>query len=126
MTESTPLDFDALLAEARRRTGLDDFGPETFVEPMRVLLDSIAREARLSAIGRVVQAETMLNSLVTRLRTVDAVKRHPEIRDEEVTVAATIVALHRTGSTLTHRMLSSAPSMTALAWWEAQFPVPFP
>jgi len=126
MTEATPLEFDALTKEARRRTGLDDFGPEHFVEPMRVLLDSTRREARLSDMGRVIQAETILNSLATRLHTVEATKRHPEILDEPVTVAATIVALHRTGSTLTHRMLSSAPSMTALKWWEAQYPVPFP
>ncbi len=125
-TGSVALTYEALTEEARRRTGLDDFGSESFVEPLRVLLDSIGREARLSAMGHLIQVENILNLLGTRLRTVQAVKDHPEILDEKVTVAATIVALHRTGSTLTHRMLSSAPSMTALAWWEAQYPVPLP
>lgn len=124
-TRTPPLEFGPLIAEARRRTGLEDFGPDWFFEPLDVLLDSIRREARLSEGGAVLQAENILNSLTTRLKTREAVKRHPEILDEEVKVAATIVALHRTGSTLTHRMLSSAPSMTALSWWEAQFPVPF-
>ena len=124
---ATPaLAFGALTDEARRRTGLDDFGTNAFAEPMRVLLDSIVNEANLSDIGRYIQAENIVTMLSTRLRTVEAVKQHPEILDEKVTVAATIVALHRTGSTLTHRMLSSAPSMTALTWWEAQYPCSFP
>jgi hypothetical protein len=121
-----PLAFGALTDEARRRTGLDDFATDAFVEPLRVLLDSIVDEANLSDIGRHIQAENIVTLLSTRLRTVEAIKLHPEILDERVTVAATIVALHRTGSTLTHRMLSSAPSMTALTWWEAQYPCPFP
>jgi len=120
------LEFHPLLEEARRRTGCDDFGSEWFFEPMQVLLDSIRREARLSPMGVTIQTENILNSLVIRLRTNDAIKRNPEIMDEEVRVAATIVALHRTGSTLTHRMLSSAPSMTALSWWEAQNPAMLP
>ncbi|HLG88547.1 MAG TPA: sulfotransferase [Alphaproteobacteria bacterium] len=124
-TTTPPLEFDALIAEARRRTGLSDFGSEWIFEPMQVLLDSIHREARLSDTGKMLQAETILNSLTSRLKTVEAVKRNPEILEEEVNVAATIVALHRTGSTLTHRLLSSAPSMTAIAWWECQFWVPF-
>jgi hypothetical protein len=124
---ATPaLTFEALTDEARRRTGFDDFGSEWFVEPMQVLLDSIRREARLSDVGRIIQAENIVNLLSIRLSTIEAIKRHPEILEEKVTVAATIVALHRTGSTLTHRMLSSAPSMTALTWWEAQYPCPFP
>ena len=124
---ATPtLTFEALTDEAQRRTGLDDFGPTAFVEPMQMLLKSIREEARLSEMGHVIQFENIVNLLSTRLRTVQAVKDHPEILDEKVTVAATIVALHRTGSTLTHRMLSSAPSMTAMAWWECQYPVSLP
>jgi len=124
---ATPtLTFEALTDEARRRTGLDDFGSAGFVEPMQMLLKSIREEARLSEMGRIIQFENIVNLLSIRLSTTEAIKRHPEILDEKVTVAATIVALHRTGSTLTHRMLSSAPSMTAMSWWECQYPVPLP
>ena len=35
-----PLQIEALLAAARRQTGLDDFGDETFREPLSRLLDS--------------------------------------------------------------------------------------
>jgi hypothetical protein len=93
-----PLEFDALVKEARRRAGLEDFGSEAFVEPLQVLLDSIRREARLSDMGHFIQAENILNILATHLNTTAAIKRNPEILDEEVKVAATIVALHRTAA----------------------------
>jgi hypothetical protein len=38
-----PLEMEALLAAARRQTGLDDFGDETFREPLSRLLDSTVR-----------------------------------------------------------------------------------
>lgn len=124
--KTPPLAFQPLLDEASRRTGLTDFGSNWFHTPFRILLDALNAEARLSDFGRDLEAENILNALTTRLQTIEATKRHPEILEERVTVAAVIVALHRTGSTLMHRLLSSAPSMTAVSWWEAQHTVPFP
>jgi hypothetical protein len=125
MTDApVPLTFDALLAAARERTGLDDFGPDWIFTPFRVYLDAIESDAQLSDMGRWIQAESVIKGLVARLRRTDDIKKHPEILDEKVTVAATIVSLHRTGSTLMHRMLGSAPSLTAMHWWETQFPAP--
>jgi hypothetical protein len=124
---ATPqLEFDALIAEARRRAALSDFGADWFFEPMRVMLKATHEEARLSKVGKGYEAERIVARLVDRLRTIDAIKRHPEILDQEVSVAAAILGLSRTGSTKTHRMLCSAPGMTGLSWWEAQFPCPFP
>jgi len=119
-----PLEFDALIAAARARSGLENFGPDWIFTPFRVYLDAVGKEAELSEIGRMIQAESVIKGLVARLRRTDDIRRHPEILDEKVTVAATIVSLHRTGSTLMHRMLGAAPSFTAMRWWETQFPAP--
>lgn len=126
MTGVSRLDFDHLLAEARRRAELQDFGEDWFFEPLRVMLDATHREARLSEVGVGYEADRIVTYLVNRLRMIDVIKRHPEILDEEVVVAAVILGLSRTGSTKTHRMLCSAPGMTGLRWWEAQYPCPFP
>jgi hypothetical protein len=120
------LEFDALLAEAERRTGLSDFGDSWYFEPLKVVLACTEKEARLSQAGRAMEAERIVTCLANDLRLVEALKRHPEIADEKVTVAAAILGLSRTGSTKTHRMLCSAPGFTGLNWWEAQFPCPFP
>ena len=126
VNDTPPLEFDRLLATARSRAELTDFGPDWFFEPMRVMLAATHAEARLSEAGQGYEAERIVSRLIDRLRTIDAIKRHSEILDEEVEVAAAILGLSRTGSTMTHRMLCSAPGMTGLRWWEAQYPCPFP
>ncbi|HLG88755.1 MAG TPA: sulfotransferase [Alphaproteobacteria bacterium] len=121
-----PLEREALLAEARRRTtGLEDFGDSWFLEPLQVMLDATHAEAQLSAAGEAMEAERIIKCLMNRLRLIEAIRAHPEILDEKVTVAAAILGLSRTGSTKTHRMLCAAPSFTGMNWWEAQFPCPF-
>ncbi len=115
-----------LVEEARRATGLDDFGDEWFFENLDALVPILNSEARLSVEGAATARGMLVNGLVNRLRHVDLVKRHPEIRDEKVEVAAVVVGLPRTGSTMLHRMLAAAPGMTAARWFEVQNYAPFP
>lgn len=127
MSEGThSLRRDDLLAEARRRAGLADFGDPWFLEPLGVMLEALDREAQLSEAGVAAHRERIVTGLVNRLRAIDALHRHPEIADEAVDVAAIIVGLPRTGSTLFHRLLTTAPGLTAVRFWEAQNYAPFP
>lgn len=121
-----PLDQKGILEDARRQAGLDDFGPDYFLEPMAKLLESVRKEAHLNEAGIALQRGRMVNGLIGRLRMFDAIKRHPEIADEKVDVAAVICGLPRTGSTMFHRMLAVAPGFTAIRWWETQNYAPFP
>lgn len=125
-TTALPLETESMLAEARRRTGLEDFGDPWFLAPLRAQVDGMRTEARLSPTGRVAMVERALGGLVTILRLTDALTRHPEIREEPVEVAAIVCGLPRTGSTMLHRLLANHPGMTACLWWEATFPTPFP
>ncbi len=119
-------DRDTLMQEARDATGLTDFGNPWMLENLGALIPILNSEAELTEVGAA-GAQAMINTaLVNRLRHVDLIKRHPEILEEEVDVAAVVVGLPRTGSTLLHRMLSSAPGMTGVKWWEAQNYAPFP
>jgi hypothetical protein len=120
------LDQTALLGAARRRAGLDDFGNTWFFEPMARFIDAANTEARLTPEGVAGQAEVIVKGLVSRLRMVEDLKRHPEIRDERVEVAAVILGLPRTGSTIFQRLLAAAPGMTAIRWFELQNFAPFP
>jgi hypothetical protein len=123
----TPLpDRAELLDRACERAGLSDYGDGWFLEPMERFLEAANREARLTPAGAAAQTEVIVKGLASRLRMVEAVKRHPEILDEEVTVAGIILGLPRTGSTIFHRLLASAPGMTAIRWFEAQNFAPFP
>ncbi|WP_176594474.1 sulfotransferase [Sphingobium sp. EM0848] len=122
----TPLDREALLQAARERAGLSDFGDPWFLEPMDCFLEAINREGRLTPAGQSAQTETIVKGLVSRLRMVEDIKRHPEILDEQVEVAGIILGLPRTGSTIFQRLLASAPGMTGIKWYEAQNFAPFP
>lgn len=122
---ATSLDPESIVAEATRRTGLDDFGDPSFREPMQRLLAAMEREARLHAVGRATQRERVIGLLVNRLRGEAAFARHPEIADERLERPVVIVGLARTGTTLLHRMLAANPAFLSLRWWESRHPAPF-
>ncbi|NLR70644.1 sulfotransferase [Novosphingobium sp. ERN07] len=119
-------DREVLLAAARERTGLSDFGDTWFFEPMDRYIAAANAEGNLTEAGFAGQTESVVKGLASRLRMVDDIKRHPEILDEQVEVAAIILGLPRTGSTIFHRLLASAPGMTAIRWYEAQNYAPLP
>lgn len=97
-----------------------------FAEPMQRFIDAANAEAALTPEGFAGQTEVIVKGLVSRLRMVNDIKRFPEILDEQVEVAGIILGLPRTGSTIFHRLLASAPGMTAIRWFEAQNYAPFP
>jgi hypothetical protein len=105
---------------AIKEAGLSDFGDTWFFDNLDALIPAINNEARLSPEG-IYGAQAMLTGALTaRLRHKDLIKRHPEILEEKVNVAAVVTGLPRTGSTMLHRMLAAAPGMTAVRWYEAQ------
>lgn len=123
---SPSLDRDTLLDQARDRAQLTDFGDLWFLEPMDQFIAASNREGRLTPAGHASTTEVIVKGLVSRLRMVEDIKRHPEILDEKVEVAGIILGLPRTGSTIFQRLLASAPGMTGLRWYEAQNFAPFP
>jgi hypothetical protein len=120
------LDADELLAAARRATGLDDFGGEAFVGPLRRVLDGCRTEAGLTAVGRLAARGDVAALLANRLRLVEDRKRHPTIAAEEIRRPVFILGLPRTGSTLLHHLLASDARARAAQAWEVMFPSPPP
>lgn len=126
MDSDTSLDPDILIAEACRRTGLDDLGDPRFREPMERLLESLERDASLHAAGRVAQRERVIGNLATRLTAEALIAEHPEILDERIEAPLVIVGPTRSGTTRLHRLLSVDPRHFAVLWWENRRPVPHP
>lgn len=120
------LDKEELKAEARKNTGLSDFGDPSFEEPLAVLLDSLDREARLHPLGRSIMRGRVLSMLQNRLRIEALYAAHPEIDAIEIKRPIVIAGLQRTGTTVLHRLLASDPRARALMSWEALNPAPLP
>jgi hypothetical protein len=121
--EPAPFDEETLLAEARRKTGLEDFGDDAFREPLRVLLGSLA-EAPLNAVGVAVLRASLRRSLTQRLRAEDWFARHPEIAAEPIERPLVVVGLMRSGTTLIQRLLARDPRIIAALGWEIAEPAP--
>ncbi len=122
----TALRVDALVAEARTRTGLADLGPDSWQEGLTALVDSLDGEAALTASGEAVLAERIVEQLVERLRFERSWAEHPEIADEEVVAPLVGVGLGRTGSTALGFVLAQDPARRVLRTWEAWIPSPPP
>ena len=119
-----PITVRAVLSDARRKVGLDDFGDEGFLEPLEVLVDSINREARLNPVGHMIIRGRIVGVLTNKLVAQDTIKRHPEILDIEVEAPIVVAGLARTGTTMLHRLIAQDPAIRSLASWEAINPAP--
>jgi hypothetical protein len=120
------LDEDSLLREARRSTGLADLGEGPFVEPLRLLIDSLEREARLTFLGRTIARRELVRLIENRLRLVEDRRVHPEIAAVEIRKPVFVVGLPRTGSTILHDILAQDPSNRIPLTWECMWPSPPP
>jgi hypothetical protein len=118
------LDEASLLAAARQRERLDDFGDDSFREPLRVLLGALEREANLSPLGRAMSRQLLLGLLASRLRLVELLREHPEIREERIEAPVVILGLPRTGTTHLHNLLAEVPELRSLPYWESLEPIP--
>jgi hypothetical protein len=120
------LSIDTLRANAIAKAGTDQFGDEWFLEPLGVLVKALNEEAQLSELGHQMTERRLTALLVDRLRLRKLQAENPEILDTSVEVAAEILGLPRTGSTLLHRLMSASPQLTSTLSWECSYPLPFP
>ena len=111
---------ESLIKKAEQATGLSDFGDEWFFPNIDVFIESLNSQARLSSEGYYGAEQMIIGALVNRLRHKNLIKMNPQILDETVDVKAVLTGLPRTGSTMLHRMLASAPELTSVKWFEAQ------
>ena len=120
------LDADALVAAARDRTGLDDFGEDSWREGFDVLLGALATDVDLNEIGEQVFADQITGYLANRLQVEHWHTEHPEISEQEIVAPLFGLGLPRTGSTATSFLLACDRSRRSLRTWEASTPCPPP
>lgn len=115
---------DALVAAARARTGLEDFGAAPLMEPLSVLCCSLNEELEFHALGRSYLYGQLAGILSTRLRLEALWAKHPQILDLPVERPIIIVGLPRSGTTILHRLLARDPMKRTSPFWEQLMPLP--
>jgi hypothetical protein len=118
------LSENALVALARKDTGLERFGDESFLPAMRTLLDAVEAEANLNPFGRFIAKTRTLGSLKNRLWADACFEAHPEIRQRKIAGPIIIVGPHRSGTTRLQRMLATDARLQHLKTWEGINPAP--
>ena len=115
-----------LMDQARRKTGLDDFGVDSFREGLEILVASADTEARLNDVGRARFDGMVLGLLSDRLQIEHWYALHPEIDEQEIVAPLIGIGLPRTGSTALVSLLAEEPNCRYIRTWEAFWPCPPP
>jgi hypothetical protein len=118
-------DPEQLVARAMNDTGLADFGPGEVLEPLDELLRPLRDDQSLTTIGLVAWPTMLRRLLTSRLRIVQFVKDHPEIRDEKLVRPIIITGMPGTGTTLLHNLMARLPGARPLTGWESLDPLPY-
>ena len=117
-------DEETLFDEARRSTGLSNFGDEGFREGLRVLLETYAKTAHFDARGREESRARVVQILSSRLRIEAAFARHPEIHARTLSGPLYVTGLPRTGTSALFGLLAMDPAARPLLAWEGLHPYP--
>jgi Sulfotransferase family len=115
-----------LMAAAVERTGLADFGDDSFREGLEIFLRALQDQARLNARGEAFVYGRIGLHLAQRLHVEDWYRRHPEIDDVPVDAPLFGLGLPRTGSTALSFLLARDPHVRYLRSWESSQPCPPP
>jgi hypothetical protein len=126
--ETVQLDFtpQGVLAAARTRTGLSDFGAPDFHERLALLCGEWGGDSALTAMHRAVLFGYLSRYASNRLLIEDTLKRHPEILSERLERPVIVTGLPRSGTTHLVNLLAADERFHSLPLWESYEPVPLP
>jgi hypothetical protein len=117
-----PLSADQLIALARRRTGLSEFGETAFLDSLQKLLCACYEDGNLSLVGRVATRWDVVRFLSNLLRLFDEEQRAPEILAQPVDRPIFISGLPRSGTTFLHSLLAEDPANLVPRVWQLIHP----
>ncbi len=111
---------------ASKVTGLEDFGPDDYTDGLAVLLESLDRDAGLTARGRKVMRAMLRGALAARLASEAGWRANPGYAQARIDRPVFVTGLPRTGTTALHRLLTADPAHQGLELWLAEVPQPRP
>ncbi len=123
-SENVALSAEALLAEARRDTGLEHFGDESFLPALRTLLQTTQQDIEFNPFGRMTLKARILRPLKNRLWANACFQAHPEILERPIAAPIVIVGPGRSGTTRLQRLLAADSRFQHLKTWEGFNPAP--
>jgi hypothetical protein len=114
----------AVVRAAAKMAGSDDFGSDSFREPLDVFLRACEEEAELTTFGRLLISRMLATALSNRSQLHRWSLDHPEVKEERIERPWIIVGLPRTGTSVLSMLLGLDPVARPLLQWEAARPIP--
>jgi hypothetical protein len=114
----------SVIAAAIKSAGCDDFGSDSYREPLEVFTAACREEAELTTFGRILVGAMLRRALANRLALQRWATEHPEVRGQSITGPWVIVGLPRTGTSILSMLLGEDPQARPLLQWEAAHPIP--
>lgn len=113
-----------ILRAGEERAGRAADRAAPWVTALDVLVGSATKEGGLSEAGSVAFAGKLVALVDERLRAEGLLEAHPEIGARPLPVRFAVAGMGRSGTTLTHRLLSCDPDVAFIPTWQAMSPVP--
>ncbi len=117
---------EALVAAARRRARLEEFGDWPVDEALERLLNAYEREADLTTLGRITVRELLVSLLENLLYLEQERQASADIERQTIGAPVFIIGLPRTGTTLLHGLIAQDPATRTPLTWEVMFPAGYP
>ncbi len=117
---------DSVMASAAKLAGGDDFGSDSFRQPLAVFLEACETEADLTTFGRILISKMLAAALANRIELHRWAVEHPEVGEERIDSPWIIVGLPRTGTSVLSMLLGLDPMARPLRQWEAAHIIPPP
>jgi hypothetical protein len=124
-TENLAVDFsvESILADARRKTGMIDFGHEDFMRRLQLLCDEWGSDEGLTNLGKLSLRNKLVLYARNRLLIQDVLNKHPEIHDEIILQPIIVCGLPRSGTTHLLNLMAADSRLRSLPLWESFEPV---
>jgi len=114
----------SMVDRARRETGLEDLGDERFQQPMRHIVDLVARQDGITPLARVLLRQAFILSVKNRLKRQAWLTAHPEILQQPLKRPVFVLGFPRTGTTVLQHLLALGDQRRGLNFWEITIPTP--
>jgi hypothetical protein len=118
------LDVDGILAEARRQTGLSDWGDERFLTNLRHVVDCVLAKEGFTPLARIILRQSFVRAVCNRLWLQAWLRSHPAVLERRVERPIFVLGFPRTGTTVLQNLLAAHPDRRGLPFWQLTVPVP--
>ncbi len=125
-TELLDLAVDGILDDARKLTGLVDFGPADFVERLERLAGELAANDNLWRHSKARMRASFVKAASNRLRNRAYLDANPEVANEVIDRPIIIVGLPRSGTTHLENLIASDRRLRHLPVWLGSEAAPGP